>query len=317
LNIANLCRFTKDEIRLIIPYLDLDSIIWHCRVKPSPETAFCILLGRLSYPRKEAALAALFGRSASWISIVFLDILQHLQHRYHRIIHWHPMLMYTRIQSYAQSLHQAGGLPGIWEFLDGTFRPICRSTENQKFYYSGYKKLHGFKYQAIVTPDGLIPSFIGPFEGKMNDQTMFISSELEEILLQILHGNELLYLYGDSEYSSLYTVITPYLRRYEISSSERQFNLELSRDQISVKQAFGLVTNLWKANAFKILLRSQSMPVAALYEIALLLSNCFTCLHDNQISERYNIKSPSLKQYLIATGLYYLSLCKRDKINAN
>src|SRR5438034_11007193 len=108
LNLANLYRFTKDEIRIIIPYLDLDFITWHCRVKPPPETAFCILLARLSYPRKEAALAALFGRSASWISIVFLDILQHLQRRYHRIIHWHPLLTHAKIQFYAQSLHQAG-----------------------------------------------------------------------------------------------------------------------------------------------------------------------------------------------------------------
>ena len=59
------------------------------------------------------------------------------------------------------------------------------------------------------------------------------------------------------------------------------------------------------------------MPVAALYEIALLLSNCLTCLRGNQVSERYNIRPPTLEEYLVATGLYYFSLCKRDKINAN
>ena len=139
-------RFTKHEIRIIISYLDLDSIPWRCQVKSAPVTAFCILLARLSYPRKESTLGALFDCSYSWISIVFLDILQHLQSRYCRIIHWHPILTYTKIQSYSQSLHQAGGLSGIWGFLDGTFRPICRPTEDQEFYYSGYKKLHGFKY---------------------------------------------------------------------------------------------------------------------------------------------------------------------------
>ena len=140
-----------------------------------------------------------------------MDILQHLQRRYSRIVRWHSILIYTKVQSYAQSLHQAGGLPGVWEFLDETFRPICQPTDNQEFYYSGYKKLHEFKYQTIVTPNGLISFFIGPFEGKMNDQIMFIFSELEEILLQTLHRNELLYLYEDSGYSSLYMIITLYL----------------------------------------------------------------------------------------------------------
>ena len=303
-----LYRFTKHEIRIIISYLDLDSVPWRCRVKPSSETAFCILLARLSYPWKEETLGALFGCSTTWISIVFCDILQYLQYCYSGIICWHPLLTYTKVQSYAQSLHEAGGLPGIWGFLDGTFRPICRPTDNQEFYYSGYKKSHGFKYQSIVTSDGLIPSFIEPFEGKMNDQSIFLYSGLEENLLQLLDKNKPLYLYGDSGYSHLYTIITPYLRRYGLSSSERQFNLELSRDRISVEQTFGLIINLWKANAFKILLRSQSMPVAAFYEVALLLTNCFICLWGNQVSKHYNIKPPNLEKYLVATGLYYLFL---------
>ena len=57
--------------------------------------------------------------------MIFLNVLQHLQCHYSRIIHWHSILTYTKIQSYAQSLHQVGGLPGIWGFLDGMFRPIC------------------------------------------------------------------------------------------------------------------------------------------------------------------------------------------------
>ena len=173
----------------------------------------------------------------------------------------------------------------------------------------------------IVTPDGLILSFIGSFEGKMNDQSMFTHSGVEEKLLKLFNGKKPLYIYGDSGYQSLYTVITPFSRQVELSKIERQFNLELSHDQISVEQAFRQVTNLWKTNAFKILLRSQSIPVASLYEIAVLLSNCFTCLRGNEISERYNIRPPTLEQYLMAAepGLYYFSFsfCKRDRINAN
>jgi hypothetical protein len=254
-------------------------------------------------------LGALFGRSPTWISIVFTDILLHLQQRYHRIIRWHPILTYEKLQFYAQSLgDQAGGTSGIWGFLDGTFRSICRPMENQEFWYSGYKKQHGFKYQGIVTPDGLIPSLIGPFEGRMNDQSMFLNSGLEEILLQLFDGNKPLYIYADSGYSYLYTLVTPFLRQYGLLSSERQFNKELACHRISIEQAFGLVVNLWKGNAFKIQLQIGRMPAAAFYEISLLLTNCFTCLRGNPVSERYNIKPPTLEQYLTITGLYLVSL---------
>jgi len=38
--------------------------------------------------------------------------------------------------------------------------------------YSGYKRHHGFKYQAVVCPDGLIESIAGPYEGKINDHAI-------------------------------------------------------------------------------------------------------------------------------------------------
>jgi len=61
------------------------------------------------------------------------------------------------------SIEQFSRYLSIWGFVDGTIRPICRlSTIDQRFWYTGYKKLFGFKFQAISTPDGLITSLAGP-----------------------------------------------------------------------------------------------------------------------------------------------------------
>jgi hypothetical protein len=29
-------------------------------------------------------------------------------------------------------------------------------------YYSGYKKAHGYKFQTVITPDGIMSSLAGP-----------------------------------------------------------------------------------------------------------------------------------------------------------
>ena len=47
-------------------------------------------------------------------------------------------------------------------------------------YYSGYKNVHGFKYQSIVTPDGLVMSLIGPYEWKVNDANIFRLAGMKE-----------------------------------------------------------------------------------------------------------------------------------------
>jgi hypothetical protein len=46
---------------------------------------------------------------------------------------------------------------------------ICRPVENQRLYYTGYKRFDAVKYQAIFTTDGLISSLAGPYLGKEGD----------------------------------------------------------------------------------------------------------------------------------------------------
>jgi DDE superfamily endonuclease len=118
--------------------------------------------------------------------MVFNDVLQHLYKRYASIIEWHPSLTYERMTEYALDLNAANdAIPGVWGFLDGTFRPVCRPTTTQERFYSGYKKRHGFKYQAIVTPDGLVLSAMGPKPGNIHDKTIFDESGLENRLRAI------------------------------------------------------------------------------------------------------------------------------------
>jgi len=169
--IINFYRFTKPQIRLLLQYFELDSIQWRSRYNPSSEMALCILLVKLSYPHRLFELFYLFGRSPAFLSSVFTDIIEYLCDRYDEILRWHPTITYRRIRRYARAIKRLGGAGLIWGFIDGTFKGLCRPEKNQKNYYSGYKKQHGLKWQAIVCSDGLIGSLEGSFLDPVNDQS--------------------------------------------------------------------------------------------------------------------------------------------------
>jgi hypothetical protein len=191
------------------------------------------------------------------------------------------------------------GSYAIWGFIDGTFRSICRPKRHQEALYSGYKKQHGFKYQGIVTPDGMILSLLGPYSGRWNDISIYRISGTKSRIKHLLEGHENLFLFGDSPYEACYRVIAPYKRTQVLSREEITFNRVLSSDRISIEQAFGLITLLWRANSLNINLKALLQPIAVWYEVSVLLTNIYSCLRGNVVSTRYGIKPPLLEEYLM------------------
>lgn len=74
----------------------------------------------------------------------------------------------------------------------------------------------------------------------------------------------------------------------------------MSKMRIAVENAFGLTQNLWTKNAFKETLKIGEGPVDSFYKVAILLTNCYTCIRGNQIGARFLCKPPTLRQYLSA-----------------
>jgi hypothetical protein len=90
-------RFTIPEIRRLVPLLRLHEVKWSHRVCPSEETAFCVVLARLAYPNRWPAIQDIFGRSATWLSIVWGDVILHLSRTFSGLLGWHPLLDYKRL----------------------------------------------------------------------------------------------------------------------------------------------------------------------------------------------------------------------------
>jgi hypothetical protein len=210
-------RFTKDEIRQFLLYLQLDTIEYRNRCTASPEVAICLVLWRLSYPRCYKDAQDLFGHSKSWQSIVFNDTILHLVNRFREMLFWDPQrLTLEKVKEYSRAISSRCPSTRVWGFVDGTIRQICRpSSIPQRPLYSGYAGYHCIKFQAIATPDGLTSSLNGLHLGSIGDWRMWHESGIEEKLKTLflgLNDNQELYIYRDPVYGSAYRVVGAYRR---------------------------------------------------------------------------------------------------------
>src|SRR5436305_12126531 len=111
----------------------------------------------------------------------------------------------------------------------------------------------------------------------------------------------MLYIYGDPAYRLSYGVLGLYGsakgRRF-LPSAKQRFNKSLSTVRITVENAFSMVQQLWTYTAFGKGLSVGKQPVGAIFAVAVLLTNCHSCLRGNQISQRFGVPLLSLEDYL-------------------
>src|SRR5260370_10773793 len=139
-----------------------------------------------------------------------------------------------------------------WDLWVGRWHPKTNLPADRSpgGLYSGYKKAHTIKFQAIVTPDGMISHLGGPFEGKLGDWSACLESGIVDRLRVVnegvAEGTELL-VYGDPAYTSSYGVMGPFITRPNrpLTAAERELNTALGKLRQSVEYGFGKVLNLW------------------------------------------------------------------------
>lgn len=287
-------RFTKEQIRKILPYLRLDRIEYRFRYKASPEVAFCLLLYKLSYPNRYNSSLNVFGHSKSWQCTVFLDTIQYITKRYRGMMYWDPSrLTKEKLSEYAAAIEKKSGVAYVWGFVDGTIRRMCRPTPevaNQRYYYTGYKRFHGFKFQAISTPDGLVSSLAGPTTAADGDWLLWQESLIEGKIRELFEGvsaRQVPKIYGDPAYSGSYGVIGAFKRQIgkSLTPEQEDFNTTMSSVRISIEQIFGLTIRLWAMNEVKSLLKTGLSPVGSFYIVSIFLTNCYTCLNPIEVHD--------------------------------
>ena len=62
-----------------------------------------------------------------------------------------PWLSRKNLRRFAYVIHAKGAaLDNCWGFVNGTVRPICRPSMNQRAVYNGQKRVHSLKCQSVV-----------------------------------------------------------------------------------------------------------------------------------------------------------------------
>lgn len=103
-------RFTKAEIRRIVPFLGLESIPFRYGINSPPEEALCLLLRCLAFHIRLVDLQNEFGHSFGLCSSVLQDVALHLYKRWKDGLFWDSRrLTLGQLETFADAIEAVGG----------------------------------------------------------------------------------------------------------------------------------------------------------------------------------------------------------------
>jgi hypothetical protein len=299
-------RFTIDQLHRLRIALGLPESFKTIRGDVvSGLEAVALVCRRLCEPSRLFTVANEFGRSVPDSSRIIAATVHKIYTRFQNLLYFNVQLVEKYIDRYCSAVYMARApLRTCWAFIDGTKHYISRPSprgnpesvyENlQRSVYNGHPRRHCLNWQGVTTPDGIIVSMFGPVESRRHDSTMLAESRLLQRLethpAKIFDGK---CIYGDPAFGCSEYVCCPYPMS-EPGSSEAAFNSDMSSVREAVEWSFGRLKNLWAFLQFDKKQRVRQSPIGKMWLVAVLLTNCHTCLQPegNQISQ------PSLEEML-------------------
>lgn len=300
-----LFRFAKDDLEPLRLQLRIPDVMRSANGTAwSGLEGLCMVLRRLCTPTRLVDLEEVFRRGKSESSIIINDTLRFLYNEWGRLLsdlaqhrqHW---LTAEKLDDFCRAVSVSCPLDNVWAFIDGTTRPICRPTYNQRLWYSGHKRKHVMKFQSLMTPCGIVPHLFGPFEGRRHDSAMLDASGLLQQLQDNMERADggVYSVYGDSGYPLREHILCPF-KGAHLTNEQQLFNTRMSAARVSVEWGYSGVTQQFSFLQHKENLKIGLQPVAQYYVVATLLYNCFICLYGSQIATYFNVDPPSLEDYL-------------------
>lgn len=295
-------RFLKNDIYQLANLLRIpEKVSTYNRIKVSGIEALCIFLKRFAYPCRYSDIMPRFGRPIPQLSMISNQIMDHIYGNFKNLLQDlnHPWLSPNHLQSYANAVYNKGSpLDNCWGFIDGTVQAICRPNKNQRVVYNGHKRVHGIKFQSVVTPDGMIASLFGPYEGRKHDSGMLNESTLLQQLQQHSYGRfgNSLCIYGDPAYPLRVQLQAPF-RGPALTRNQVLYNKAMSKVRIAVEWVFGDIVNYFAFLDFKKDLKIGLSAVGKMYVSCAIIRNAHTCLYKSTTSDYFNCDPPTLQQY--------------------
>lgn len=292
-------RFQKSQLVELKALLGIpDTISLEKRTFFGGEEALMLALWRLSYATRLHDICEAFHIDTPFASRVFNHVLKHINQFIERkgLFLAPSDLLISSAGRFAEAirLKTSNFLVDTIGFVDGTLKPICRPSFNQSEMYSGHKRWHGFKFEALVTPDGLIVHLFGPAPGRCADSGIYANSGLLASLtrLEAATGRRFK-IAGDRGYPG-----SEYLFRETIATRENPLIRQFRQSRCSVEWAFGKVSNLFGLSNFKRSSKILLQPAGLYYRVSVFLTNVQTCYNGSQVGTWFGVDPPAASEYL-------------------
>lgn len=170
-----------------------------------------------------------------------------------------PVLSKMVPESVTETSRKFKNYPNAVGACDVCFIPIVRPSdyEEQKKYYSGKHKQHGFKLQAIVNADGICISTYYEQYGSVHDLVVFKNSSKLK-MLEVVEGTDsgtsfvthhpVLFDRGYTGVQKIFQEAVVAIRRVkgkELTKRQEEINDKIKEDRIIVENFFGRLKTLW------------------------------------------------------------------------
>ena len=195
---------------------------------------------------------------------------------------------------------QPGGF-NIFAFIDNTMIKMCRPgggpltdgeaaprlpKEIQQAWWTGWKKLHGMKWQSVTMANGMDFEIWGPVSVRHPDAFTLNGSRIEEKLRECQAGRDLQFkLFGDSAYFD---------DEYLATGGGRG----MSSVRESVEWGYKDLKTIWKVCDWRNVLKLRSQPVAKIMFVCFLLKNIHTTFYACQTAAHFVLQPPTFEDYI-------------------
>ncbi|KAE9124044.1 hypothetical protein PF002_g7954 [Phytophthora fragariae] len=242
----------------------------------------------------------MFGRASATSCHIFYFVVEFLDEKLAEFLFFDADRIIKNLDRYCAAIaaKATGSIEGVWGFIDGTVRPICRPSKGQQAMYNGHKRVHAMKFQTVVTPDGIISHLFGPVDGRRHDLFILNQSGLKT-QLEInpsFHNNKL--IYGDPAYGRTNVFCCPY-KGCRVNAPQMELNKDMSAVRVSVEWSYGEITKYYSFPDYKRHQRVATTPTATLDKLGVFFTNCVTIARGGSNNSKYfSCKPPTFDEYL-------------------
>ena len=160
-----------------------------------------------------------------------------------------------------------------------------KTKDLQQAFWTGWKKLHGLKWQTIIMANGMDFEVWGPASVRRNDNFTLHRSNIEQKLADLQINRPLNYkIHGDSAYS---------ISDWIVSGGGKG----MAAVRQSIEWCYRDLKALFAYCQFEEALQMLSQPLAKIFFVCMLLRNAYVCLNGCQTSDYFRMLPPTLSHW--------------------